>query len=235
MWEAFGLNEVVPSEFGRVQPQLYGQHIHRTLDHRRRLRPAGASVGAKRGSRSHHGVRLVVDARHVVYTGRHLTCQEWQEHRDARIGADVREYPSTHPDQPPLARRAKLYLLNLAAPMRHSNQVFGARFDPLQWAAKAARECGDDDQLRSRTRLGPEPATPVRNQNSTVALIEPERGGDFRAQIEGRLAGYPNAQPAGLGKYKDGLRLHGDWCQALIDEAALNRHLRPLEGILVAA
>jgi hypothetical protein len=169
--EAIGRDQVAPPQLDRVDGQLDGQHVHRALHHRGRLRPACAAVGAQRCGVRDDAVRLVVDGGDRVDAGRHLPGEERQQRRDSRVGADVGKDPGAHADQDAVARGPQLHTLHLGTPVRHPDEVLGTGLDPLHRAPEIPRGRGHDDQLRPGPGLRPEAAAHVADDDADVTRV----------------------------------------------------------------
>ena len=234
MGEAIGRDQVASPQLGRVDGQLHGQHVHRALHHRGRLRPPGAAVGGQRCRIGDDAMSLVGDRWDRVDASRHLPREEGQQRRDSRVGSDVGKNPGPEADQVAVASGPQLHLLHLAAPVRHPDQVLGTGLDPLHRPPELSRGSGHDDQLRPGSCLRSEAAAHVADDHTDVAVSHAQRRRHLGAQPEGGLAGRPNCEPPCLGHHQDRLRLHRHRRQPLVHEAALDRHLGGSEDVIIA-
>jgi hypothetical protein len=189
-----GRNEIGPPNRDRVEVELAGDEVHRTLDDVRRLRPAGTAVGV-----DHAGVRvdagdLAVDVRDPVGTGQHPPVEgRWDSRRNRRQDpAEVRVRLRLQRSDRPVSLRADLEVGDVVAPVGRRDVVLAAALDPLDGAAGLLGECHDQHVFRVHEDLRAERAADLGRDATQLRLgnAQHERG-HHKPQDVRRLRRHP--------------------------------------------
>ena len=202
-------------------PSSAREHVDRALDQRRRLRAAGAAVGADRRRVGDDRVEVEVDLRDVVDAAGHQPGEHRHQRRVGGIGAAVGDHAHLQAGDLAVARAADLDVLDLRAAVLHLEHRLRARLDVAHGAAELARQRDDDDLLRVGRRCARRSRRRWRSRRRAAA---PSRARATRRSRPGRvraLARRPQDEAAGLrvGRGERGARLHRHGGEPLVDEA----------------
>ncbi len=185
--------EVALAQLDRVDAELERGLVDETFEQRRRLRPAGAAVGAHRGRvRDRHG-DVELDRREVVRAVRHAAGAARQERADRRIGAGVADEPHPQPGERAVAAAPELGVLHLAAAVGERLHVLAARRHPHDRPSERPRRGGDDRVLGVEPGLAAEAAADLRRDDVHIGGVEAERRGELGVQPVRHLGRRPHA------------------------------------------
>src|SRR5262249_5087823 len=123
--------------------QVAGNQVHGTLDAERRLRTAGATVGARRGLIGQHAHQLYIDGRDVIWPDDTATDIEGRRRGGQEQGRpDVRHNVDADPQEDAVAPHGGFYIQAMTSAMVRQH-VLAPLFDPFDWTPEANGEIGD--------------------------------------------------------------------------------------------
>ena len=210
-------DEVPAPDLGRIERDLGGEHVHRALDHLRRLGPAGAADRAGRGRVRDDRRDVDLDLRDRVDAARHHRGQVGEERADAGIGAGVLEDVEPQRRHPTVAVAAELELDPLRPSLVHRDEVLAARLGPAHRPPGGARQRGDDHVLDLQP-LAAEPTADVRRHDAHLARLQPEQQAEHHLVRVRCLRRQPDRQAAVVAELRERRpRLHRAGGQSLAD------------------
>ena len=221
-------HQVDAPHLGRVHADLGGEEVDRALDRGGGLRAAGPAVRRRRGRVGDDRACSALHPGDGVDPRRHDSGQERQERSQARVGAAVLEDVDAQRRDPAVAGAADAHLLELSAPVAHSDQVLRPGLPP----AHGALQPGDDEVLRVLAVLGAEAAADVGGDHPHLLGGEPERLPHSRRGAVGLLGARPDREPAVAPARRRGARLHRSRRHPLVAEAPAHHHLAAVEEVL---
>ena len=176
--------------------------------------------------------RVQLDLGDRVHALGHRAGQERQEGADRRVAAGVADHFHPQGDHRAVASEPELDQLDLAAAVRHREQVLGAGLGPLHRAVQALGERGGDDELAVEPGLRAEPAPDRGRQDVDLVRVQADRGGERVAHAERALGRHGDVEPpVGRGLDEDPVRLHRDRGDPLVHEPALHDDLGVVEDL----
>ena len=192
--ELVGRDEVDPADLGRVHADLVGGDVDHALDELRRLRTAGAAVGAdRRVVRQHHPVALNRTFG-ISYTPTDIIWVSIGRIAPRPGYAPARRHDRTvEADDLAVGVHAELGRHHEVAALHERHHVFGAGRDPLHRTSELQRGRGGDEVLDVRRRLGAEAATDPRAHDAQLRGFEAEHRRVRAVQRVRRLMGDPTA------------------------------------------
>ena len=133
MRELLRLDEVLPSQLGRVHPQLARQHVHRPLDEVDSFRAAGAAISVGGRLVGEDLGQLAADRWDVVDAGEHGKRKRRHDRGGEQeiVSADVLNKAVPEAQQRAVALRRHVDVADDVAPVRGGQERFGAFLDPL--------------------------------------------------------------------------------------------------------
>ena len=234
--EGVGLEEVAAADLGRVHADLVGGHVEDPLDELRRLRPAGAAVGADRWCCSSIAVDGVeAHLGDVVHADRHHLREHRQDRADRRVGA--RRTATTLASRPtilPSCVDAELGRHHEVAAVDERHHVLGAGLGPLhRTAERRARP-----RRRRGARRTPPPSGRSRRRPTGTRRAASRARGRASARTRRGSSAAPGATPSSVrppsgspGTATMPLRLHRHAGEALAHHRDLgDRRRRPRAG-----
>ena len=170
-------------------------------------------------------VHLEADVRDAVHALRHRARRSHRQRAaEPGVGAGVADHAAPHPDDRAVALEPELDVLHLAAPVRHRDQVLGARLDPSHGpAVQLARDRAGPRPRRDQCLAPNEPPTcgAITRRSLHVDAEEPgRRHPDHVRHLAREVDGELVPEPVVAGHHRDRGALHRDDGDALVLEAA---------------
>ncbi|MCO5546661.1 hypothetical protein L7F22_000095 [Adiantum nelumboides] len=233
--EDVGREQVAPAQLDRVDAQLGGRDVDQPLQVGGGLRASRAAEGAHRGGVGQCGDGVVAQVRDVVDAGRHEVGGAQRERAaEAGVGPGVPDHPHAQAGHPAVAGQPQLVVGDLAAAVRHRDEVLGPGLDPGQRPAQ--RPGGGDGHggvLGEHPGLGAEPAADVRGDHPDLVGLQPGQSGELGAEAVRHLGGdvHGEREVGGGGVRDDRVALHRDGRDALVHHPRADDDLGAVERV----
>ena len=238
--ELVGRDQVALADLDAVDAELAGGEVEQAFHHEDAVLAAGAAVGRNDRLVGKDRLELAVVVGHVILAEQRALAVERHSQAVGGVGAGIMHEDVVHAQDFAVARQGNLGLMHLAALLRGGEEVLLAVLDPLDGAAEAHGDPGNEDLFRIEHHdFGAEAAADKGRNHAHLLFGEAEHRGKPVADGDRRLGGVPDGQllvawvPAG----HDAAVFHGGGGPAVVGKAALNQDvgLLPCHRIVTLA
>jgi hypothetical protein len=176
----FGLDEIAPPQFGRIELHLGGGGIDQALDHVRGLRSAGAAVGVDRHRVGEGAEHVHVGVLDVVEAGEQLRAGHGRDHRRevGQIGAHVRLVVNAERQHLAVLVERQFGVGDVVAALGIRYEGLGPFARPLDRAADFLGGPRHQCLLDVGEHLHAETAAHVGRHDAQLVVLHTERAGD---------------------------------------------------------
>ncbi len=165
----------------------------------------------------------------VIGADRHQVGECGQEAAHPRVGPGVLHHVEPVGQDAPVPRSADLDAVLLGAPVRHPDQVLGARLHPPQRPAGVPGRPGHQDRVPVDANLRAKPAAHIRGDDPDGGWVEAEGTGQDEAADLSVLSTHPHGQLAAGPHGGDRPALQRHWRHALVHDVVLDHGVAAVE------
>ena len=165
-------DEVLTTQFNRIDTQFPRSLVHDALQLERRLRPPSATIGINRHRVGKHGLHIHIDQRRLVVARHQCAVQPCRDRRreGRQVRAHIRIGLGPKRGEVIVAVQRQFDLGHMIAAMRVRHKRFGTRRGPFDRTPDLLGRKGAECLLRVMEDFGAEPTAHIRGNDAQLML-----------------------------------------------------------------